>query len=170
MKRAILLALTVLLLVALGAVVLAEIPAQTGMPAAAQARLGQYLATAYPSGGVVVQVAVRAKRAWRFDQAMSGVVFGDSVYYQTDSGPGWTERDSLLPLPYPPKEVWCVLLKVAPSLEGTAYRVVFPALHMDMYNADWLVHEAPQDLGGQALATIGCELGPEGTDAQSTPE
>jgi hypothetical protein len=41
---------------------------------------------------------------------------------------------------------------------------------MDMYNADWLVHEAPQDLAGQALATIDCKLRPEGIDAQSTPE
>lgn len=159
MRRTAFLVSAALLLAALGVVVLAKVPAEAGMPAIAQTRLDEYLAAAYPSGGVQVQAAVRAGHARRFDAAMSGRVFGNSVHYQADFGPTWTERDSLLPLPYPPREVWCVQLNDGSAQAWPAVRVVFPALHMDMYNADWLVHEAApnQDLG-QALDTIGCEL------------
>jgi hypothetical protein len=158
-RRFIFLALVALLLAALGIVVLAEIPTKTGMPAVAQARLDEYLATAYPAGGVQVLVAVRARRAGRFGRDMSGLVFGDSVYYQSDLGPAWTETDSLLPLPYPPREVWCVLLQDSTAATGPAARIVFPALHMDMYNADWLVHEAlPGQVTAETLDAIGCTL------------
>jgi hypothetical protein len=90
MKRAYLLATTLILLLALGVVVSAEIPAQTGMPRMAQVRLDQYLDYAHSSGAVAVQTAVHAKKPWNFDKAMSGGAFGDSVYFQTDSGSTWT--------------------------------------------------------------------------------
>jgi hypothetical protein len=148
-----------LLLAVLGVVVLAELPAESGMPAVARTRLDEYLAALYPSGDVQVQVAVRARHARFFDATMSGRVFGDSAYYQTDLGPVRVERDGLLPLPYPPREVWCVLLNDSSAQAWFAVRVVFPALHMDMYNADWLVHEAAPDQDMlQTLDTIGCAL------------
>jgi hypothetical protein len=90
MKRAYLSAMTSILLLALGVVVSAEIPAQTGMTRMAQVRLDQYLDYAHPSGAVTVQTAVHAEKPWNFDKAMSGGAFGDSVYFQTDSGPTWT--------------------------------------------------------------------------------
>jgi hypothetical protein len=160
MRRAALLTLVALLLAALGVVVLAEIPAKTGMPAVARARLDQYLDSVYPAGGVQVLAAIRARSARRFDAEMSGPVFGGSAYYQTDFGPVWTERDNLLPLPYPPREMWCVLLKDSTAANGSdATRVVFPALHMDIYNADWLVHETSPDRdAGQMLDAVGCAL------------
>jgi hypothetical protein len=165
MKRACLLATTLILLLALGAVVFAEIPAKTGMPRVAQARLDQYLAYAHPSADVAVQTTVHAEKPWSFDKGMSGGAFGDSVYFQTDSGPTWTEVGNLLPLPYPPRDLWCVLLNEEPTAEEPLHSVVFVALHMDMYSGDWLVHEAPQEPTAPnlraSLAAIGCELGLE---------
>ncbi len=161
MKRAVFLAATAVLLLALGVVVFAEIPAKTGMPAVAQARLNQYLAYAYPSGGASVKAIARARRPWAFSQALSGSAYGDSVYFQTDTGPTWTETDNLRPLPYPPKELWCVRLDPEAGESEAAPTVVFVALHMDIYNADWLVHtgrQGPATPAGQnALSAVGCD-------------
>jgi hypothetical protein len=53
--------------------------------------------------------------------------------------------------------VWCVLLG---SQHGDA--VVFEALHRDLYNAQWLVHEAIKAWPGSELQAqldaIGCTL------------
>jgi len=63
------------------------------------------------------------------------------------------------PIPYPPTEVWCVLLKLASE---DAYSVVFANLHMDMYNAQWIIHEgekAPFTQGFlEHVASLGCDL------------
>ena len=65
---------------------------------------------------------------------MSSKVDGDTIYYQTDS----SSRG--MPLPFPAKEMWCVLLEIDDLSGVTSYRGVFVGLHMDMYNADWVVH------------------------------
>jgi hypothetical protein len=111
--------------------------------------------------------AERARRPWDFSAEMSLAVYGDSGHYQTDYG--YQQRNvGAKPLPLPPQEVWCVLLEleqhgaVDPTEEG-AYRVVFPALHQDLHNADWVLHEGAGDLTSQefmeSLSKIGCDLG-----------
>jgi hypothetical protein len=49
----------------------------------------------------------------------------------------------LRPLPFPPEEVWCVLL--GRGSQATSSGVVFVALHQDIHNADWVVHETAGD-------------------------
>jgi hypothetical protein len=65
------------------------------------------------------------------------------------------------PIPYPPKEVWCVLLKLTPPED--AYFIVFANLHQDMYNAQWIVHEGEKAPFSQTflkhIADLGCDLG-----------
>jgi hypothetical protein len=57
--------------------------------------------------------------------------------------------ESLRPLPYPPRDAWCVELRRS-ALEEHDWVVV--ALHADLYNADWVVHElAPGRVGA-----LGC--------------
>ena len=95
---------------------------------------------------------------------MSGATFGNGAYYQTTYG-----RAGRMPLPYPPREVWCAWLsgvstaylsenRLMASISGQSFhsltsaasntqgmsgatRLVFLALHEDWYNADWIVHE-----------------------------
>ena len=96
-----------------------------------------------------------------FDAAMSAKVYGVSGYYRTDVAYG-EKNAGQRPLPFPPRELWCVWLEPA-GVEGGASRVVFVALHQDLYGGDWLLHEVP----GPALSTkcraileaVGCDLG-----------
>jgi hypothetical protein len=162
MKRLTALLIPLLLLVVLVVVVAAELPRAPQLPRDVQARLDQYIAYSYPPGTVTVHSAERARRAWRFSEDMSESVFGDSVHFQTDTGPTHTGRLNLSSLYYPPKEAWCVLLEIAGSAGDVSYAVVFVGLHMDMYNADLVVHEgvalsSPEFLDN--LTTIGCDLG-----------
>jgi hypothetical protein len=166
MKRVVFLSIALILLVVLGAVVFAKIPAKTGMPAVAQFRLDQYIAYAYPDDNVNVGAAVRATMPGKFVREMSGGAFGDSVFYQTDMGPEGNLHGGARPLPYPPEDLWCVLLErdgtYGPRVAGS-YDVVFVALHMDIHNADWLVHRGAETLPGQRetgiLSALGCDVG-----------
>ena len=67
-----------------------------------------------------------------------------------------------MPLPYPPKELWCVLLSHDDAAGKTSSAIVFVGLHMDMYNADWMVHKGPRDLSTpgviESLRLVGCDL------------
>lgn len=135
---------------------------------------------------------VHATRPWLFPAAASSETFGDGLYFRTSRSyeietatpePGPTlpaagtatpesspassvpqivsplwRNNGLRALPYPPKEVWCVVLKGGEP----GARVIFVALHSDLYNAAWIVHEpdgAPgsRELAG-ALSEIGCDL------------
>ena len=99
---------------------------------------------------------------------MSYASHGDSVYYRTDYGYGKRGRGPR-PLPFPPQEVWCVLLgreiDSGDDATDTSPSVVFVALHLDMYNADEIIHEAAQDPFSEQyasdLALLGCALGSE---------
>jgi hypothetical protein len=163
-RKAALLLASVLLLVAVGSVVVAEIPEGAGdLPAGARTRLDAYLADAFWPGTAKVQAVARARRPWRFEPSMSGQAFGDSVYFQTEE-----DSSALAPLPYPPDRLWCVLLSAEGAASGKPgggdrYGVAFVALHIDLYNADWIVHQGrgnvtdPEFLEG--LSAIGCDLG-----------
>jgi len=80
----------------------------------------------------------------------------NNPYSSTATGGGFrTSR----PIPYPPTEVWCVLLKLASE---DTYFVVFANLHQDMYNAQWIIHEGEKAPFSQAfldrVASFGCDL------------
>jgi len=102
---------------------------------------------------------VRATRPDRFTRAMSRISYGNSAHYRIDSG-----DSSYLggrPLPYPPDELWCVLL-VPASGAPSPQQAVFVARHLDEYTGDWVVHQAGGDFGSsqqaQTLAVVGCDL------------
>jgi hypothetical protein len=68
-----------------------------------------------------------------------------------------------LPLPFPPKELWCALLEGEDRLTGErSHAVVLVGLHMDMYSGDWMVHEGPDSPSlpalTQGLSAIGCDF------------
>jgi hypothetical protein len=129
------------------------------LPFDSQARLNEYLADQFWPGTMAVQSVVRAHKPWRFTEEMTSGAFGDSVHFQTTQ-----YSDTLGALRFPPDEVWCVLLerKGITVEEAPPSIVVFVALHMDMYNADWIVHEAVGSRSSPGsrsiLSTIGCDL------------
>jgi hypothetical protein len=122
-----------------------------------------------------VQQIVHAGRPQNLTLQMSKATFGDSVYYQTTYGfdaPGglgsratatpWprefsSQRGGVRPMPFPPVDVWCVLLRQADK----AQRVVFVAEHQDLYNADWILHEPSAESQPELnaiLSSVGCDL------------
>ena len=125
--------------------------------------------------GAVRQI-VHAARPWNLTPQVSKATFGNSVYYQTTYGyntPGgvgsratatpWprefsSQRNAVRPLPFPPVDVWCVLLRQAGEASPGA---VFVAQHQDLYNADWILHEpAAESLPelSAILSSVGCDL------------
>lgn len=149
--------------------------AEPGLPADAQARLSAYLQAAGAASADSVQRLSYARQPWNFTADQSGPTFADSVYFQTTHNQwaqplAWplapwstTPRGGSVfarPLPYPPSDVWCVRLSDASS---AAVRVLFVALHADLHNADWIVHEARAQASLadtlHDLAAIGCDLG-----------
>jgi hypothetical protein len=164
MKRIVLLLVSVLSLVAVGAVVVARTPTEAGLPSTCQLRLTEYVAHISTEETAIVQRTVRATRPENLSRDAGYPTFGDSVYYETQDGPPGNEKGGAMPLPYPPGELWCVLLKQQNRATGsTSYPVVFVGLHRDMYNADWIVHEGPGDVSApgvlESLSRLGCDLG-----------
>jgi hypothetical protein len=96
---------------------------------------------------------------------MAGPTFGATMHFQTDMGGAGIEAGGLSPLPFPPTDVWCVLLKGGGPPAG---QVVFVTLHKDLYNADWIVHQGVDDASSveaqHLLTTLGCTLTPEPGD------
>jgi hypothetical protein len=147
----------------LAVVVAAGIPEKAAAPAEVQTRLDQYIAHLFSPEIAAVRLAERAKKPWNFRQGMSHAVFGGGVHFQADRG-----RTGGLPLPFPPRELWCVVLErednsTDNSRSGASYAVVFVGLHMSMYEADWMVHEGDGDLSSpefrRTLSMIGCDMG-----------
>jgi hypothetical protein len=125
-----------------------------------QRALGQYLrAYGATHSGVSVSQIVAARQPVAFSAEMSGPVYGDSPFFRTDVRytREITGQAGARTLPYPPTELSCVLLD---SAQGRS--VVFVARHSDLYNAEWLVHEArnpwPSPALSAQLAALGCDL------------
>ena len=120
--------------------------------------LSRYLVYFNPiAHGVSVSTIVRASHPAKFTPEMSGPVVGNSAYYQTDVKYATNDSNGgARALPYPSNDLSCVLLTGSSGQQW----IVFVVLHEDMYNADWLVHEArttwPSDELRGILDTIGC--------------
>jgi hypothetical protein len=162
------LAVPLLLLTALVATVLANIPEETGLPLGAQAQVVGYAASWYPSGGARIESVARAGQPWSLTRDGSLALFGTSVRFSQGYGQSTIESHYPQQLPYPPEEVWCVLLErgadvTAGQSPTPSYDLVVVALHRSLYEADWTVHiprEAlPIGTTAKALAAIGCDLG-----------
>jgi hypothetical protein len=130
-----------------------------GLPRPAERVLETYLSGRSQRTGVTATVvdAVPAARPHALEQAVRGSAYGESAYYRTvDTIPPTGEPltvvvDSRRPIPEPPQALWCILLETAP---GGAPDVVFVALHQDLYNAGWLVHERRTYSGALILSDL----------------
>jgi hypothetical protein len=151
---------------------------ESGFPRNAAAVVRRYLALRGQAGELWTPAdQASADRPWRFERVDSERVIGDSARYQTDltfSSPVTEGTDSTpaasgipvthagggaMPLPFPPRAVWCVwLVARAGAPPGQAgERLIFVALHEDLYVGAWLVHESSA-LGRQRLTHLGCAL------------
>jgi hypothetical protein len=149
---------------------------EPGLPQAAQNELDRYVAYRQGLTGVAPSIGqiTPSSRPSRFTTDWSKVSYGDSPYYRTTNHYQLSAAPTLAasganrihffsesgrPLPFPPERLWCVLLDPG-DLE--ARRVVFVALHEDLYNADWIVHEGPAGVSGieldASLDSLGCAI------------
>jgi hypothetical protein len=181
-KRALFIVIPVL--VALASVV-AVTAATLAFPTAAQSVLDEYLhfisTSSPPTHLIGVKTRVRANRPWNLNQDLDYPVFGTSWHYQTDQRLDWQPLaletaewqltvvqegdarlapDRRLPLPFPPQELWCVLLE-----SGSRDQVIFLARHhREPYYTEWVVHQGPKAPFSQSLldtlSDIGCNLNP----------
>ncbi len=147
-----------------------------------QGALNSYLAykKQISSGAYTLQYITRARKPWNFSEDMSDFAFGESSYHQIGT---WNSNQSydnnprsihtevqtssiISSLIFPPKEAWCAWL----SLTNTTFNphdrkaisiVIFVALHEDLYNAEYIIHEANTQSSDQLLidrvSKIGCK-------------
>ena len=168
-------ALSVPLLVFIAIVVAVGVATiEPGLPQIARSELDRYVT--YRQGLTGIAPAVRqivpASLPSRFTAELSAASYGDSPYYrttsdyrkpvdttETDAGAGRMHffSESGRPLPFPPERLWCVILDPG-DLE--ARRLVYVALHQDLYNADWIVHEGAAGVSDAhlkaTLSRLGC--------------
>ena len=143
---------------------------------------------------ITTRSASHASKPWNFEAKMSGSPWGDNVVFTTAAGnydetkaltvslsPVLTKSMNVIgaPLPYPPDDLWCILLQVshpqtstfdtAKVETGSEYAVVFVGLHVDLYNGAWVIHESadpfPSPELNATLDEVGCKLElPEGKE------
>jgi hypothetical protein len=96
--------------------------------------------------------SVQARLPQNFRADMSKASFSNTPYYATDCrfNPDYA---GYKPMPYPPNDLWCV--KVF-SADPKAPKAIVVALHQDIYNADWVVHELTDPEA--VLAAVGCHF------------
>lgn len=150
MKRIISLIISLFILVAIA---VATTISEARRPPDWQPELERYLiGQTTPSSGVLrLQSAVRASRPWQFSQDMIGRKTPNTGKY----------------LPFPPAEVWCILLEQDRSLTGDAtqlgaYTVVFAARHETVHFTYWVIYEGASfpstPTFQENLSRLGCEL------------
>jgi hypothetical protein len=102
----------------------------------------------------------RARRPYHLSEHLGYERFGHGPHYRVDhlyqGGSG-----GIRPLPFPPQKVWCVLVQRAHPLTGHSSQMIFVALHQDLYNASWVVHEGERlpftREFRQRISQLGCD-------------
>jgi hypothetical protein len=118
--------------------------------------LDQYLFFLRSAGEPSYQMvaAVQASQPSHFTPNMTTGSFSNSVtYLPTESFDG-DYFSGLEPVPYPPDQVWCVLLK-----DDGQQELVFVALHNSDYSTNWIVHIPSDPWGSPALQSTMESLG-----------
>lgn len=104
-----------------------------------------------------LQSSAIAAQPGNFTFNMSTESFSESIIFQTTYNTNAQLAVDLAPMPYPPDEVVCALLK-----GDTQQQLVYIALHNSLYNADWIVHISPDPWGSPAIQSsldlLGCTL------------
>ena len=156
MKKIILIAIPLLVLVVIGATLLVlslNRPPEWRVELSAYQTYENVVSSQRPE----LVSSVRASQPWNFTPEMSQAAFSDGSIFMTTFAPNQTTPVGIQPLPFPPEQVWCVQLR-----EGAQSQMVFVALHSDIYNADWVVH-IPAGVWGSSqlqatLDSLGCKL------------
>jgi hypothetical protein len=153
-------ALAIALLLLLSGLLLGLITsAATSFPVAAEIELESFLSS-WGQGTTRIEELVRASRPWNLGPELGLTTAGDSLYFATDliydprpdrSAPveagvptsairsGFGKEGT--PLPYPPQEVWCVLV----HSEAGQQVILLGRHHRDPYQTDWIIHQQPAD-------------------------
>ena len=124
---------------------------RSGSPSRVDTLAGEFVSS-FVDHGVTIQQYVQARLPQNFQAEMSKASYGNTPYYITTyrANPAYPGQK---PLPYPPNDVWCVRLK---SANVTAPQMVIMALHQDIFNADWVMHEVIDPEA--AAAAVGCQF------------
>jgi hypothetical protein len=171
----------VVLLPAAALAVMTLVIYQPGLSADGQQALDQYLHyQGLDASSRWVQQMRHATRPRAFTASMGAATFGSGTYFQvlhsyqpsaTVSSFIWdkpiitsslgvvsAQSTGQVPLPYPPEDLWCVLMNPA----AAAPKSVFLAQHGDIFVDAWVVHELPPNLSRDALADdwakVGCAV------------
>jgi hypothetical protein len=176
MKKITLLTLPVMVLIVIGVILLYL---KTNQQPGWQDELSQYLRYKSESVNEIydIHAYAKGKTPWNLHMENNKVSLGESEYYQTDFRYGEelsedevtfiigkSPDNNLIPLPFPPNEVWCVLLKRVNGAETNfpdddVATLVLVALHQDLYNADYVVHEIRSEIQDETSYEIAEELG-----------
>lgn len=174
MRKSIVIVAVVLFLIA-AVIVVAVVPNRPGLPAGCQTALDKYISFKNDSLATNWRLveADRAATPSQFTAALDYIAFGDSLYYQTDEDYGpqpaadaqatalWSVATKR-PLPFPPEELWCARIEAQGDSQAAGDGIVFVALHQDIHQAEWAVHESlagPFSADSLALATtLGCDI------------
>ena len=123
----------------------------------------------------------KANYPWEFKPEMSYRAFSNTPYYQTISDKVVSSSASKIqenditftyiadgrrPLPFPPTEVWCAQLQPSEHTQKCSKKspswIVIIATHVDLYNADMVIHELDPDSNSfktsQIIQALGCNL------------
>lgn len=141
--------------------------------------VSDYLAYKGWTGQVTIKQSVKARAPYNFTEAMNLSTYGEGPYYTVDTSSNFNQNVTTphptkgsgnetansfrtgRPIPYPPKEVWCVLLQ-RHTAEDDTFHFIFANLHEDMYNAEWIVHVGEQASFSptflERIASVGCDL------------
>ena len=133
-----------------------------------RAELFKYVSNCSASLDEEMRVAytARARRPHLFDAHVGRTTWGGGRHFQTDHSYSPSEAYGTSALPFPPERVWCVLVRRGHlQRESSKGQVIFVALHLDLYYAEWIVHEGESEPFSQvflnSLSQIGCDLGLE---------
>ncbi len=121
-----------------------------------KAKLNAYLTYLRTAGEPAYSLvkAVRADYPAGFTAEMSAGSFSEVIGALATPASNADYSAGLQPVPYPPDQLWCVLLA-----DGSQQQVVYVALHSSLYNAEWLVHVPPDPWGSPVLQSTLSNLG-----------
>jgi len=132
-----------------------------------QERLTRYVDLLNQDDGRIttIQQTVHARAPERFRAEMSSSSWGDGHHFAPHSSQ--VDPSALLPLPFPPQDLWCALLThkytTDPALNvPNERRIVLVAQHSDLHHTEWVVHTLPGLFGSpatqQILVAVGCSF------------
>lgn len=88
-------------------------------------------------GKATIEQAIQARAPEHFTKEIDLRTYANGSHFVVDEP--FSERNGSKPLPYPPEDVWCALVKK--SNGDDVYHLIFANYHADLYSAEWVIHE-----------------------------